>query len=128
MINTVLGHPTGVSLATVVAAEGYQGSVGIGFDSPHFLKIVATALKGQDRPARHCVLLVVACGVGEKSMPRPCWSAGRPVAGRSTCRTTGGSCSATADAAQAEASPAMMVASSFCWSYIRLKTLNLRAW
>jgi hypothetical protein len=59
-IHTVLGHPARASVVTVAPVEGYSGVVGIGFDSPQFLKIIANALKGQDRTERHTVILVLA--------------------------------------------------------------------
>jgi hypothetical protein len=59
-INTIMGHSAQASVVTVAPVEGYSGIVGIGFDAPSFLKIVANALKGQDRTERKSIILVVA--------------------------------------------------------------------
>lgn len=59
-VHMALGLPQAASAVTVMAAEGYLGVLGIGQSCEGYLKLIASALKGQDRPYRSSVLLVVA--------------------------------------------------------------------
>ena len=58
--HTALGMPAGANVVTLAAVEGYSGILGIGQSREGFLKLIASWLKGHDRPYRNTVLLVVA--------------------------------------------------------------------
>jgi hypothetical protein len=59
-VHVALGLPQAASAVTVIAAEGYQGILGIGQSCEGYLKLIASALRGQDRPYRSTMLMVVA--------------------------------------------------------------------
>ena len=58
--HTAYGLPASANVVTVAGVEGYSGLLGIGQSREGYLKLIASWLKGQDRPYRDTVLLVVA--------------------------------------------------------------------
>jgi hypothetical protein len=59
-MHTAFGLPAAASAVTVLSAEGYAGILGIGQSREGYLKLVASMLRGHDRPYRSAMLLVVA--------------------------------------------------------------------
>jgi hypothetical protein len=59
-MHTAFGLPAAASAVTVMSAEGYSGILGIGQSREGYLKLVASMLRGHDRPYRSAMLLVVA--------------------------------------------------------------------
>lgn len=58
--HTAFGLPSGANVLTLAAVEGYSGILGIGQSREGFLKLIASWLKGHDRPYRNTVMLVIA--------------------------------------------------------------------
>ena len=59
-VHMALGLPRNASAVTVIGAEGYKGILGIGQSLEGYLKLVASELKGHDRPYRSTMMLVIA--------------------------------------------------------------------
>lgn len=59
-IHAAFGLPHAANAVTVMSAEGSLGILGIGQSREGYLNLVAQALKGQDRPFRPDMLLVIA--------------------------------------------------------------------
>lgn len=55
-----LGHPKAANVVTLFGAEGTQNIRGIGQNAKGYLRLVADALAGADRPGRPSLLLMVA--------------------------------------------------------------------
>jgi hypothetical protein len=58
--HTAFGLPENANILTLAAVEGYSGILGIGQSREGFLKLIASWLKGHDRPYRNTILLVIA--------------------------------------------------------------------
>ncbi len=58
--HTELGLPAHANVVTLAAVEGYTGILGIGQSREGFLKLVASWMKGHDRPYRNTVIMVIA--------------------------------------------------------------------
>jgi hypothetical protein len=58
--HTSFGHSVGASVVTAAGVEGFSGILGIGQSREGFLKLIASWLRGHDRPYRDTVLLVIA--------------------------------------------------------------------
>ncbi len=59
-VHMALGLPHAASAVTVFGAEGYKGVLGIGQSHEGYLKLIASELKGHDRPYRSTMMLVIA--------------------------------------------------------------------
>ncbi|MDR0827983.1 MAG: hypothetical protein LBN33_08945 [Desulfovibrio sp.] len=58
--HTAYGLPASANVVTAAGAEYFAGLLGIGQSRPGYLKLIASWLKGHDRPYRDTVVLVVA--------------------------------------------------------------------
>ena len=58
--HTEFGLPAAANVVTLAAVEGYTGILGIGQSREGFLKLIASWMKGHDRPYRNTILMVVA--------------------------------------------------------------------
>ncbi|MEN6441899.1 MAG: hypothetical protein ABFD97_25335 [Syntrophobacter sp.] len=59
-IHQALGLPAAANAVTVVSAESFSGILGIGQTRPGFLNLIASWMKGHDRPYRSDLVIVIA--------------------------------------------------------------------
>lgn len=58
--HTEYGFPPDRNVVTVAAVEGYSGIMGIGYTRLEYLELIASWLRGHDRPYRRDIILMVA--------------------------------------------------------------------
>lgn len=59
-IHQAFGLPASANAVTVVSAESFSGILGIGQTRPGFLNLIASWMKGHDRPYRSDLVIVIA--------------------------------------------------------------------